>query len=136
MEFFLNYILPVLVWLATTGLTTGLTIWLNVRKIKAARVEAELAKTEQEQAEAEAKAEAAKNALAKEITRLVADAEEKYKAVNDFLKRQGSSAGTLKKAYVETAIKAFCLENGYTYDKTELDTAIQETVKFTKSVNV
>ena len=82
-----------------------------------------------------AKAEKARNAIFAEIKRLVAEAETTYKETNIMLKNVGSSAGSLKKDYVVTAIKAFCLENGFPWNATEMDKAIEDEVAYTKTVN-
>ena len=134
-DIFLLYIIPAICWLLVTGIPSIITIVRNAKTIKAEREAAKVAKTEQEKAEAEARAEAAKNEIYLEIKRLVADAEAKYEDVNTFLKQNEKSAGTLKKAYVETAIKAFCLENGFAFNMTDLDKIIEDEVAYTKTVN-
>lgn len=137
MEIFMNYVLPALAWVLVTGIPSVLTIYLNVKKAKAAKAEVEAAKTEQERAEAEARAESAKNAIVAETKRLVAEAEATYKEIDAMMKRANpnSSAGGLKKGYVVNALKAFCLENGFAWNATEMDDAIEAEVKYTKTVN-
>ena len=80
------------------------------------------------------KAQAA-NAIITETKRLVAEAEATYKEIDAMMKKTNSSAGGLKKAYVVNALKAFCLENGYAWNATEMDEAIESEVAYTKTVN-
>ncbi len=84
-----------------------------------------------------AKAEAAKNAIQAEIKKLVAEAEVTYEAWDKSLKSAGTgTAGSMKKNAVVMALKTFCLENGFVWNETEMDKAIEEEVAYTKTVNV
>lgn len=83
-----------------------------------------------------AKAEQAKNAINAEIKRLVACAEVTYEAWDKSLKAQGTgSAGGMKKSFVVTGLKTFCLDNKYAWNEAEMDKAIEDEVAFTKAVN-
>jgi hypothetical protein len=83
-----------------------------------------------------AKAAEAKNAIATEIKKLVANAEVTYEAWDKSLKASGSgTAGQMKKRDVTMGLKTFCLENGYTWNDAEMDEAIEAEVAYTKSVN-
>ena len=82
-----------------------------------------------------AAAEQAQNAINTEIKRLVANAEVSFSAIDAMLKSQGGTAGAMKKRDVVIALKAFCLENGYAWDDTEMNRAIEDEVAFTKAVN-
>ena len=135
MLYLVYIIIGIVATLVTTVLPLVLKIVKSAKDYKAAKEAAESAKTEQERAEAEAKAEAAKNAIAVETKRLVAEAETTYKDIDYMLKRSNSSAGSLKKGYVVNAIKAFCLENGFPWDAVSIDKAIEDEVAYTKTVN-
>jgi len=83
-----------------------------------------------------AKAEIAKNAINAEIKRLVAAAEVTYEAWDKSLKAAGTgSAGNMKKSFVITGLKTFCLDNKYAWNEAEMDKAIEDEVAFTKAVN-
>ena len=135
MEIFKTYLLPAIAWLLVTGIPAIISIVLKVKQAKVATEALSVALTEQEKAEALAKVEAAKNAIATELKRLVAEAEVLFKPVDDVMKRQNSSAGTLKKGHVVTNLKAFCLEHGFAWDLAEMDEAIEAEVAYTKTVN-
>lgn len=121
MEILKNYILPALVWVLVTGIPATITIVKNIKAYRSAKTEAERAN--------------AQNAIVAETKRLVAEAEVLYAETNTMLKRNNSSAGGLKKGYVVNALKAFCLEHGYAWTAEGLDTAIEEEVAYTKTVN-
>ena len=136
MEILKTYILPAIAWLCVTGIPSILTIVKNVKERRTAVEALSTALTEQEKAEAEARLQAAKNAIAAETKRLVAEAEKTYKEIDAMMKRNNNStAGSLKKGYVVNALKAFCLEHGYTWNATEMDEAIEAEVAYTKTVN-
>ena len=83
-----------------------------------------------------AKAEQAKNAISAEIKKLVANAEDTFEAWDKTLKASGTgTAGNMKKRDVVMALKTFCLENGYAWNETEMNEAIEAEVAFTKAVN-
>lgn len=83
-----------------------------------------------------AEAEKAKNAIASEIKKLVANAEVTYEAWDKSLKAAGTgTAGSMKKRDVVMALKTFCLENGFTWNETEMNKAIEDEVAYTKTVN-
>lgn len=86
-------------------------------------------------AKTEAEKEKAKNAIAAELKRLVANAEVSFSAIDGLLKAQHQSAGAMKKRDVVTNLKTFCLENGYGWDDAEMDKAIEDEVAYTKVVN-
>lgn len=86
-------------------------------------------------AKTEAEKEAAQNAINAQIKALVQTAEVTYKEFDKVLKGQGSSAGVMKKQFVLTDLKSFCLENGYEWNEETASKAIDEEVAFTKTVN-
>lgn len=114
-------IITIVATLVTTLVPSIITILKAVKNAKNAKTEAEVEK--------------AKNAIATEIKRLVAIAEVSYAPIDKTLKAQNDSAGAMKKRYVVTDLKAFCLENGYPWNDAEMDAAIENEVAFTKVVN-
>lgn len=93
-------------------------------KLKAVR----LAKTETE-------AEKAKGDLREKVVELVQTAEKTYEDVNNILKRNGKSAGALKKQTVLNSLQQYAFEKGYAFDKEYWDGKIEEVVALTKTVN-
>lgn len=149
MEIFKDYLIRALIWVLSVGIPALITYWVKSRKVKSAVDALSTALSEQEKAnaeaalaaeqaalsEAQAQLEAAKNAITKELKRLVQEAEVMFKPMNEVMKRQNSSAGPLKKSHVVNSLKAFCLEHGYPWDAVEMDAAIEAEVEYTKTVN-
>ena len=86
-------------------------------------------------AKTEAEKERAKNAIATELKRLVANAEISFAPIDRLLKAQSQSAGSMKKRDVIANLKTFCLENGFAWDDEAMDKAIEDEVAYTKVVN-
>lgn len=86
-------------------------------------------------AKTEAEKERAKNAIATELKRLVANAEVTFAPIDRLLKAQNQSAGSMKKRDVVANLKTFCLENGFSWDDETMDKAIEDEVAYTKAVN-
>lgn len=83
-----------------------------------------------------AEAEKARNAINAEIKKLVANAEVTYEAWDKSLKAAGTgTAGSMKKSNVMLALKTFCLENGFAWNETEMNKAVEDEVAYTKTVN-
>lgn len=86
------------------------------------------AKTEAEKAEAEAD-------LLNTAILLIDGAEELYKNIDMELKRQGKSAGNVKKDNVMTKLKSYALDKNYPFDMDKWSEVVDNIVKFTKNVN-
>ena len=86
-------------------------------------------------AKTEAEKEAATNDLTDVVTKFIEQAEETYKEVNDILKRENKSAGSVKKDSVLTKLQAYALQKGYDFDLDEWSGKIDEIVEMTRKVN-
>lgn len=67
---------------------------------------------------------------------LIVSAESTYNLMNTLMKRDGGSAGEIKKKSVLSDLQAFALKNGITFDIDEWSKVIDEIITFTKSVNI
>lgn len=67
---------------------------------------------------------------------LIANAETLYADVANLLKREGKSAGIVKKDSVMSKLQAYALEHGYTFDADYWDKKVDEIVELTRKVNV
>ena len=87
-----------------------------------------------------AKLDAANSAATTEMLavcdELIAKAEELYAGVSDVLKREGKSAGIVKKDSVMAKLQAYALEHGYNFDAAYWDKKVDDKVALTKKVNV
>lgn len=111
------------------GLTFVITFLKTMGKTRAARAEAEEAKSN-------AIDEAAKNAINAEIERLIQIDESAYSELDALLKKQVSgTAGSIKFRDVLLSLHDFCLDNGYAWNEEAMTEAINSKVSFTKSVN-
>lgn len=86
-------------------------------------------------AKTEAEKEAAKIDMLSQVNILITNAESTYKAVNDILKQQGNSAGSVKKDSVITKLQAYALQHSYDFDIDYWNQKIDEIVNLTRSVN-
>lgn len=113
--------------LGVCGFLATTIIPLVIKLIQANKKRKE-AKTEAEQAEAE------KDMLTTAIL-LIDGAEELYKDIDIEMKRQGKSAGSVKKDNVMTKLKSYAVDKNYLFDADKWSEVIDNIVKFTKSVN-
>lgn len=67
---------------------------------------------------------------------LIANAEALYADVANLLKREGKSAGIVKKDSVMSKLQAYALEHGHTFDAEYWDKKVDEIVELTRKVNV
>ena len=86
-------------------------------------------------AKTEAEKEAATNDLTDVVTKFIEQAEETYTDVNNILKRENKSAGSVKKDSVLTKLQAYALQKGYDFDLDEWSGKIDEIVEMTRKVN-
>ncbi len=67
---------------------------------------------------------------------LIANAETLYADVANLLKREGKSAGIVKKDSVMSKLQAYALERGYIFDAEYWANKVDEIVELTRKVNV
>lgn len=90
--------------------------------------EAEIAKLQAANAEAT-------NEMLDICNELIVNAEDLYSNVSALLKKDGSSAGAVKKDSVMSKLQAYALEKGYTFDTSFWSDKIDQIVEMTKKVN-
>lgn len=66
----------------------------------------------------------------------ISNAEMLYKDVNALLKKEGKSAGTVKKDSVMSKLQAYALEKGYAFDVEYWSEKIDQIIALTREVNV
>lgn len=91
---------------------------------------------EAEKAKLEAINSSATTDMLNVCNQLIANAETLYTEVSTILKREGKSAGAVKKDSVLSKLQAYAIEHGYNFDIDFWDTKIDEIVELTKKVNV
>lgn len=103
---------------------------INIRK--------KLANTtdEAEKAKLEALNSSATTDMLNVCNQLIANAETLYTEVSNILKREGKSAGAVKKDSVLSKLQAYAIEHGYNFDIDFWDAKIDEIIELTKKVNV
>lgn len=67
---------------------------------------------------------------------MIANAETLYSDVSSILKKEGKSAGAVKKDSVMSKLQAYAIEHGYEFDAEYWDKKVDEIVDMTKKVNV
>lgn len=90
---------------------------------------------EAEKAKLEALNSSATTDMLNVCNQLIANAETLYTDVSMILKREGKSAGAVKKDSVLSKLQAYAIEHGYNFDIDFWDTKIDEIVDLTKKVN-
>lgn len=114
----------------------AITLWMTIKKkIKLAK---DLACTTDEAEKAKLKAanSEATTDMLQVCNSLIADTEMLYADVANLLKREGKSAGIVKKDSVMSKLQAYALEHGYTFDAEYWNKKIDEIVELTRKVNV
>lgn len=120
----LSIIIPLIV-----SLITNIKVKIKIKR-ELLTTEDDAKKAELEAADAKAKLE-----MQRLGNELIENAEVLYKDVSALLKKEGKSAGIVKKDSVMSKLQAFALENNYVFDSEYWDKYINETVELTKSVN-
>lgn len=105
----------------------GSTVPLFI-KLHAANKERKAAKTEAEK-------EKAVNDMLATAQALVESAEAAFAGFDAVMKKQGSSAGAMKKDNVFTKLQTYALQNGYEFNADFWSEKIDEIVAFTRKVN-
>lgn len=90
---------------------------------------------EAEKAKLEALNSSATTDMLNVCNQLIANAETLYTDVSMILKREGKSAGAVKKDSVLSKLQAYAIEHDYNFDIDFWDTKIDEIVDLTKKVN-
>lgn len=114
-----------------------LVIALVVNVKSKIKIRKELASTtdDAEKAKLEAANSAATTEMLNACNQLIANAETLYADVSAILKKEGKSAGSVKKDSVMSKLQAFAIENGYDFDAAYWNEKIDEIVDLTKKVN-
>jgi hypothetical protein len=86
-------------------------------------------------AETAAEREKAVNDMLATAQGLVESAEEAFAGFDAVMKKQGSSAGAMKKDNVFTKLQTYALQRGYEFDADYWRAKIDEIVAFTRKVN-
>lgn len=102
------------------------------------KIRKQLANTtdEAEKAKLEAANSAATTDMLNVCNELIANAETLYSDVSSILKKEGKSAGAVKKDSVMSKLQAYAIEHGYEFDAEYWDKKVDEIVDMTKKVNV
>lgn len=108
----------------------------NVKTKVKIRKELANANDDAEKAKLEAASSAATAEMLGVCDELIANAEVLYSDVSLILKREGKSAGVVKKDSVMSKLQAYALERNYEFDAKYWDSKIDEKVAMTKKVNV
>lgn len=120
----------------TAAIPLAIALIANIkRKIFIAKQLA-VSKDETERAQLNASQAVATTEMNDICATLISNAEVLYKDVANLLKKEGKSAGAVKKDSVMSKLQAYALENGYTFDATYWNEKIDEIVALTKHVNV
>lgn len=102
------------------------------------KIHKELASTtdDAEKAKLEAANSAATIDMLNVCNELITTAETLYADVSSLLKKEGKSAGAVKKDSVMSKLQAYAIEHGYTFDAEYWNKKIDEIVDMTKKVNI
>lgn len=114
----------------------AIALWMTIKKkIKLAK---DLACTTDEAEKAKLKAadSEATTDMLQVCNSLIVNAETLYADVANLLKREGKSAGIVKKDSVMSKLQAYALEHGYIFDAEYWDKKVDEIVELTQKVNV
>ena len=119
----------------TAAIPLAITLYVTIKKkIKLAK---DLAYTidEAEKVKLKAADSEARTEMLQVCNSLIANAEALYADVANLLKREGKSAGIVKKDSVMSKLQAYALERGYTFDAEYWDKKVDEIVELTRKVN-
>ena len=102
------------------------------------KIRAQLANAtdEAEKAKLEAANSAAMTDMLNACNELIMNAETLYSDISLLLKKEGKSAGAVKKDSVMSKLQAYAIERGYEFDAEYWDKKVNEIVGMTKTVNV
>lgn len=128
-------LLCVIIPFLTAAITLGMKLSASNKARKEAEAKAENAKTEEEKAKAEAEREKAENDMLATAHGYVEAAEGAFKGIDAVMKKQGSSAGAMKKENVFTKLQTYALQRGYEFDAAYWLDKIDKIVAFTRNVN-
>lgn len=131
----LNILYTVIVFLITVVPLVIALITTIKRKIKL-RKQLRDATDEAEQARLIALQAEATNEMNEICATFISNAEMLYNDVNTLLKKEGKSAGTVKKDSVMSKLQAYALEKGYAFDAAYWSEKIDQTIALTREVNV
>lgn len=125
---FITTLASILGMAAAAAVSFAITFAKTMKAKQTVQAEAEVNKTEADKANA-------RLAILEEIKKEIVNKELNLDDLHAWLKSRNGTAGGLKFELVVTAIKIFCLHNGFEYDAAELEELVKGEVAFTKTVN-
>lgn len=118
-----------------SAIPLAIALWMTIKKkIKLAK---DLAHTTDEAEKAKLKAadSEATTEMLQVCNSIIANVETLYADVAMLLKREGKSAGIVKKDSAMSKLQAYALEHGHTFDAEYWDKKVDEIVELTQKVN-
>lgn len=129
-----------IVYAVASAIAVGVPLMIAlIRSVKSKlKIHKELASTtdDAEKAKLEAANSAATIDMLNVCNELITTAETLYADVSSLLKKEGKSAGAVKKDSVMSKLQAYAIEHGYTFDAEYWNKKIDEIVDMTKKVNI
>ena len=129
-----------IVYAVASAIAVGVPLMIAlIRSVRSKlKIHKELASTtdDAEKAKLEAANSAATIDMLNVCNELIITAETLYADVSSLLKKEGKSAGAVKKDSVMSKLQAYAIEHGYTFDAEYWNKKIDEIVDMTKKVNI
>lgn len=129
-----------IVYAVASAIAVGVPLMIAlIRSVRSKlKIHKELASTtdDAEKAKLEAANSAATIDMLNVCNELITTAETLYADVSSLLKKEGKSAGAVKKDSVMSKLQAYAIEHGYTFDAEYWSKKIDEIVDMTKKVNI
>lgn len=129
-----------IVYAVASAIAVGVPLMIAlIRSVRSKlKIHKELASTtdDAEKAKLEAANSAATIDMLNVCNELITTAETLYADVSSLLKKEGKSAGAVKKDSVMSKLQAYAIEHGYTFDAEYWNKKIDEIVDMTKKVNI
>ena len=119
----------------TAAIPLVITLCMTIKKKIKLTKELAYATDEVEKAKLKAADSEARTEMLQVCNSLIANAEALYADVANLLKREGKSAGIVKKDSVMSKLQAYALERGYAFDAEYWDKKVDEIVELTRKVN-
>lgn len=113
-----------------------IALYSSIKSKSKIRAQLANATDEAEKAKLEAANSAAMTDMLNACNELIMNAETLYSDISLLLKKEGKSAGAVKKDSVMSKLQAYAIERGYEFDAEYWDKKVNEIVGMTKTVNV
>lgn len=113
-----------------------IALYSSIKSKSKIRAQLANATDEAEKAKLEAANSAAMTDMLNACNELITNAETLYSDISLLLKKEGKSAGAVKKDSVMSKLQAYAIERGYEFDAEYWDKKVNEIVSMTKTVNV